>query len=244
MRSERGVDMNGKGRRRPLVVEIMGPAAAGKTSLVRALCATDDRIRAGLAIGPVRFSTAFVRKVVPLVPVWAIDHRNDRWFNRREMKSIAFLEAWHRELEERRPYGVAATIFDHGPVFRLARLREFGPEIARSDTFERWWVASRDRWMDTLDLLVWLDAPDEVLLQRVGERGHGYLDAASGEDKHEFLARYRRIFAEIVDRGSMDRPRLLRIRSDQRPVGKIAEDVLAAFAAVELPGAVPQERSR
>jgi hypothetical protein len=237
--------MNGTRSGRPLAVEIIGPAAAGKTSLLRVLCSTDDKIRAGLDIERLRSSSALVRKVGPFLPIWALRHRHDRWFNRREMKSITFLEVWYRELEQRGSTDVLAVVFDHGPLYRLARLKEFGPEITRSEPFERWWHDRRDRWMDALDLVVWLDASDKVLLQRVQDRGHKYLDATpSGEDKHEFLARYRGAIAEILEEGSADRrPRLLRFRSDQRSVGEIADEVLAAFAP-EPTGTVPRERSR
>lgn len=243
-RSEIGIELISMRGERPLLVEIMGPAAAGKTSLVRALCSADQGIRAGLEIGRARFSGALVGKVGPLLPVWVLDHRDDRWFNRREIKSITFLQAWYRELEQQGSNDIIATIFDHGPVFRLARLKEFGPEITRSATFERWWLACRERWMDVLDLIIWVDAPDEILLQRVAERGHGYLDtASSGEDKHEFLARYRRAFAEILEQGSSNRPNVLRFRSDRRSVVEIADEVLAAIRAEPTP-VLRHERSR
>ena len=136
-----------------------------------------------------------------------------------------------------------ATIFDHGPVFRLARLKEFGPEITRSATFERWWVGCRERWMDVLDLIIWVDALTRSS-SRVAGRAHGYLDTApSGEDKHEFLARYRRAFTEILEQGSSNRPNVLRFRSDRRSVVEIADEVLAAIRAEPTP-ILRHEKSR
>lgn len=244
MSSDIGSGAKGTGHRRPLLVEIIGPAAAGKTSLLRVLCSTDDKIRAGLDIGPLRSFSALVRKVGLFVPVWVRDRSHHRWFNRKEVKSIVFLEAWYRELEQPGSTDVLAAVFDHGPLYRLARLREFGPEITRTEPFERWWRACRDRWVGALDLVVWLDASDGVLLQRVQDRGHQYLDATpSGEDKHEFLARYRRAFAEVLEQGAAERPRMLLFRSDQKSVDEIADEVLAAFAP-EPTGTVPRERLR
>ncbi len=231
--------MNDTADRRPLLVEIIGPAAAGKTSLLHALCSADDKIRAGLDIGRIRFLSTLVGRVGPLLPIWVRDHRHDRWFSKRELKSIAFVDAWYRNIQEGGSADRSAVVFDHGPLYRLSRLREFGPEIARSERFERWWRASRERWMDALDLVVWLDAPDGVLLERVQARGHRYLDATpSREDKDQFLARYRGAFAKIFERGAAEGPRMLRFRSDQRSVGDIAGEVLDAFAS-ESTRAVP-----
>jgi energy-coupling factor transporter ATP-binding protein EcfA2 len=224
--------MTGTSSGRPLLVEIIGPAGAGKTTLLRTLCSADSGIRAGLDIGRLRFLTALVGKVGPLVPIWVRDHRHDRWFNRRELRSIAFVEAWYRAMEEEGSADLSARVFDHGPLYRLSRLKAFGPDITRSEPFQRWWRVSRERWMGALDLIVWLDAPDDVLLQRVEERGHQYLDATpSGEGKKEFLARYRGVFAEILEHGAAKGPRTLRLRSDERSVEEIADEVLDALAS-------------
>ena len=225
-----GFGMNGTGNRGALLVEIIGPAAAGKTSLLRALCSKDEKIRAGSGMRRVRFLGVLIRNVARFLPVWVRYPLRDRWFDWPELRSIAFVDAWDREMEERGSSDLVTIVLDHGPLYRLARLREFGPKITRSRPFERWWHASRDRWMEALDLVVWLDAPDEVLLGRIQERGHQYLDATpSRERKREFLARYRGVFAEILERGTAERPRILRIRSDERSVSEITSEVLDAL---------------
>jgi thymidylate kinase len=86
--------------------------------------------------------------------------------------------------------------------------------------------------MDALDLVVWLDAPDGVLLDRVQARGHRYLDTTSSrEQRDQFLARYREAFAKTFEQEAADGPKILRFRSDQRSVGEIASDVLDALAS-------------
>ena len=76
--------------RRALVVEVMGPALAGKTSLVRSLRARDDRIRAGFDVPRIRWFPFVVAKVAGLLPAWLLHYRRDRWFTWNEMKSMAF----------------------------------------------------------------------------------------------------------------------------------------------------------
>jgi hypothetical protein len=216
--------------RRPLVVEVMGPAAAGKTSLVRTLCARDDRIQAGFDVPRIRWFPLVVRRVAHLLPAWLLRYRRDRWFTWNELKSMAFLDVWLRAAQRQSSTAAVATLLDHGPVYRLARLREFGPAVTKSERFQRWWHASLDGWLNTLDIVVSLDAPDTVLLRRVEERGHWYLSAdRPEEEKAEFLTRFRRAFAETLETGTAAMPRFLHVRSDQRTLDEIADEVSAAL---------------
>jgi hypothetical protein len=218
--------------RRPLLVEIMGPAAVGKTSLVRTLRSKDDRIRAGLDVSRTRWFPSLVGKVASLLPVWVLGYRRDRWFTWNELKSIAFLDAWYRASQRQTSPDALVTVIDHGPIYRLARLREFGPAVARSEPFQRWWRASLDAWLNALDIVVWLDAPDAVLLRRVEERGHWFLsDDRPSEDKREFLARYRRAFAETFEMGAGDESRIIRLRSDKYSPTEMADEVLTALGS-------------
>lgn len=217
---------------RPLIVEIMGPAAAGKTTLIRLLCRDGDRIRSGIDVASIRSAGVFTAKAASFFPVWLLRRPRGRWFTWREVKSLAFLDLWSREVERGRPSGVSATLLDHGPLYRLASLREFGPEMAHTERFERWWVAALDRWKGTVDLVVWLDAPDELLLERAERRGHWYLSAdGSIEEKHEFLGRYRGALTAMLQGFAEDGPTVLRFGTERTPAPEIADRVLEALVA-------------
>ncbi len=225
---------------RPILIEIMGPAAAGKTTLIRALCSHDARVRAGLDLTKAEYVRPLLRKLGVFFPVWALHHRHDRWLDRREMRSIARLEAWSKGLEKpTTTYGTVA-VFDHGPLYKLAKLREFGPALKDSEPFDRWWRGSLVRWLEALDIVVMLEAPDEVLLQRVDQRGHWFLGGNHPqEEKVEFLARYRRAFAEILEG---DNPIILRFGTDVMPVETIATEVLSVIGTMRSMGDL-RERS-
>ena len=242
--NDRNLDPNdATTRRRALVVEVMGPALAGKTSLVRSLRARDDRIRVGFDVPRIRWFPFVVAKVAGLLPAWLLHYRRDRWFTWNEMKSMAFLDAWLRAARRQRPTTAVTTVLDHGPVYRLARLREFGPAVTSSERFQRWWRASLEGWLGALDLVVSLEAPDATLLGRAKERGHWYLSAGHREEeKVEFLARFRRAFAQTLEAGTADMPRVLRVHSDQHTPDEIADEVSAALGS-EARGSSRQKTS-
>lgn len=225
-----------------LVVEVIGPAAAGKTTLIRALSANDPNIRVGVDVGMLRYVGGFVRTIGSWMPQWAATYRGDRWFSWRETKSVVFLDAWYPALQRQRDPAASVTILDHGALYRLARLREFGPQIVHSEAFERWWVSSLDRWMKSIDVVVWLDGSDEVLLQRVKQRGHRTLASTpSDHAKREFLARYRRAFDGLFEEAGPDQPTILRLRSDEGSVAAIAAHVLSVLRSHRMNGAAQDQ---
>ena len=214
----------------PLIVEIMGPAAAGKTTLIRLLCRDGHEIRSGIDVASIRSAGVFSAKAASFLPVWLLQRPRGRWFTWREVKSLAFLDLWYREVERGRPSGVSATLLDHGPLYRLTSLREFGPDMAHSQRFERWWLTAFDRWRGTVDIVVWLDAPNELLLERVQQRGHWYLSAdRSIEEKHEFLGRYRGALTTMLEGFAEGGPTILRFDTERTPATEIADRVLEAL---------------
>lgn len=217
---------------RALIVEIMGPAAAGKTTLIRMLCSDGDEIRSGIEVASLRSAGVFTAKAASFLPMWLLRRPRGRWFTWREVKSLAFLDLWYREVERGRPRGVLAALLDHGPLYRLTALRAFGPEMVRSERFERWWLGAFDRWKRTVDIVVWLDAPDELLLERVERRGHWYLSAdRSIEEKRAFLGRYRAALMGMLEGFAEDGPKVLRFETERTPARELADRVLEAVAA-------------
>lgn len=230
--------------RRPLLVEVMGPAASGKTTLTRSLCTRHEGIRAGMGIGKLGHVGPSSRMLGGLLPTWAKHHRDDRWLDRREMRSIARLETWSRTLDRGRAPDAYAIVFDHGPLYRLARLREFGPSLTRSESFRAWWLEAHRTWLESLDVVVWLDAPDEVLLDRIDRRGHWYLSAERDAGaRRDFLARYRRALEGVLDPDSPS-PAILRFRSDRQPIEEIADATLTALAALAASAAPASDVER
>ena len=142
---------------------------------------------------------------------------------------MTYLEAGLHVLGRQKVQNGSVTFLDHGPIYRLAFLREFGPEIITSQAYKRWWAKLHRQWIVTLDMVIWLDAADAVLLERIRARDQRHtIKEQSEPEACEVLSRYRRAFEQtIADSGADQQLVLLRFDTEQASVEQIAGDVLA-----------------
>ncbi len=215
------------GAERALVVELVGAAGAGKSTLVAELQRRDASVR-----WLQRARAARVGATVRVVPAWlAAASRAPlgyAWRNGRFFLRLAALE----EVVSRASRDAAGPVLlEHGPVFTLARLRAFhtGPMPA---PLARYAARELARWTKTLDLVIALDAPRDVLAERIRTRPKDHvMRDSSDEQVGEFVDRYRAayeaVLAELRDAGG---PPVLTLRSDRETVAAMADRVQAALA--------------
>jgi deoxyadenosine/deoxycytidine kinase len=218
----------------PLVIEIVGPAGAGKTTLMHVLCERHKQIRQGVSYPKISRLPFFVDNTAMLLPTYLQHYRHSRWFTWKEIRAMINLRLWHQILAHQyNSRNLETTLFDHGPIFRLAHLHEFGPEVTKSPVFEQWWNRVLDQWINTLDVVIWLDAPNEILLDRVHGRGHGYLSRELAlSEGHEFLNRYRKAYEQILAKFAINPElTLLHFKTDQKSPDQIANEITAALAS-------------
>lgn len=173
------------------VIEVVGPAGAGKTSLIQALQHREDNIISEIPLGKLYCAATMAGNALSWIRPFVAQRCRGRWFTWREMRSMIYLQGWHHWLCQRE-LNDEVVMFDHGPIYRLALLREFGPELTRSARFQSWWNSELRHWASRLELIIWLDAPDAILLQRINKRleSHQIKGKPDGQ-ACGFLARYR-----------------------------------------------------
>lgn len=210
--------------KRPLVFELVGPAGSGKTTLLRTLGQRDHGIRTVVRIPTRRYlATAF-----RLLPTFISIHRPYRGLQWKEMKRILYLGALHQLLRQETFTNYRAVVLDEGPVYMLSRLRVFGGEAIESRTFQKWWRGAISEWADTIDGIVWLDAEDPILADRIRTRDQPYpVKDVSDSSVRNFLARYRAAFDYVIkELTTGDGPRVFRFVTDGQSSDQIADKIL------------------
>ena len=216
-----------------LIMELVGPAGAGKTTLSRVLTHRNPKIQIGsdIELRKTKYVPVILRNTISLLPVFLRQIRHGRRFTWDEIKYLLYLEGWPDVLRQEATDRTSTVLLDHGPVFKLATLNEFGPENLKTDDFEIWWNRMFKQRASTLDMVIWLDAPDLVLDQRINSRDqrHSVKGRSESEVVH-FLARYRTSYEEILAKLRIaGGPRLLQFDTSRTSIEQVAEEILSAF---------------
>ncbi|BAY24260.1 thymidylate kinase [Calothrix sp. NIES-2100] len=216
---------------KPLIVEFLGPAGAGKTTLLRALKQSHPNIKEGVIANEIDCIPYLITNTLLFFPTFISQYQHTRWFTWKETRSMIYTQVWHEILEREKDNKNLAILFDHGPLFRLARLLACGPDITKSPIYQEWSNKILAQWMNTLDIVVWLDAPNTVLLQRVHNRDTWHeVKEKSDIEGHNFLENYRRVYEEIITQIKSNSPiKILHFNTSEKSVEHIANETLMAL---------------
>jgi broad-specificity NMP kinase len=223
-------------KRLPLIVELAGPAGAGKTTLAKALKQRSERI---LTCAPPYFRTIghipfFARNIILSMPTFfhLYQNNNGRWFTPREIAWLVTLKGWHRVLARQVSGNDKVIVLDQGPVFMLAWLYGFGPERLKSHIAKTWWDTMYKQWADALNIVIWLDTSDMTLVERIRARDvwHGVKEK-SNSDACEFLARWRAANEQVLSALTAEAkgPKVFRFDTAQKCLDETVNRVLVLF---------------
>jgi shikimate kinase len=186
---------------RPLLVELVGPAGAGKTAVLRAL-AKEPQVQAGIRIDRLRYLPHLIGHGLGLLPtVVELGRRQPRraWLGALHLVRLRTLPAVLARAA--RTWPGQTLVLDEGPVFSLGRLSVTLQAPAADTRLAHQWHAELTRWAQRLDVVVWIDADNPVLASRIRQRDKAHRVKQAGDAAtYEFLDRYRHAYREILDR--------------------------------------------
>jgi deoxyadenosine/deoxycytidine kinase len=221
----------------PRIVEIIGPAGAGKTTLCQALSKCNRSISLSNFPDVRKISDApfFIWYGLHISPtLFSLTRRDRRKLTRREFAWLSILYGWpdilYNELKKDK-----VIILDQGPVYLLAEAGEFGPESMLSPKAKTFWDRLYSRWAYTLELIIWLDAADADLQKRICTRDKEHVvKNESAEITSTFLNRYRRAYERTVSILLTNHPALpvLRFDTSLHPPEEIAGQLMKKFGLV------------
>ena len=195
----------------PRVVELVGPAGAGKSSIRSELAARHaGRVASGGLWGLPRLR--LLRHACALLPA------GTRAIGLQRPHAVA--EALLHLARVRTLHGLARAdsparalwLLDEGPVFGLAWLRMQRADLVHGGPLEAAWRDAAARWARTLDAILWLDAPDAVLARRIRERPKPHmLKTADADDVAAFAASFRTALDTVIETMGPGAPLLMRI---------------------------------
>lgn len=220
-------------------VELVGVAGTGKSTLTRALCA-DGAVRAEILHTRRPGHWPYVaRAALPVASLVAATGGRPRRPGWEELKFALYAGSWDRYLRDTAPSGPGGlVVLDQGPVFALARLLWGDSSVVSTRRFDAWLDATLRRWAPQLDVVVWLDAPDAVLLPRIDGRAQGHeIKGVPAERARAVLTRHRAAYTRVRDvLETIGAPRIVDVDTSAGGPDRVAE---IARRAVSRQGLVP-----
>lgn len=164
--------------KRPHIVEIIGPAGAGKTTLYNALSRYPSQIHLSdfPNVRSPKDAPFFIRYGLQVLPkLISLPAHDSRPITRRELAWMTILKGWPVSLQRELKKSQHTIVLDQGPVYLTVELKEFGPALLRTPDAEKLWQQYYCRWASTLDMIVWLDTSNETLLERIRTRKQDHI---------------------------------------------------------------------
>lgn len=192
----------------PHIIELVGVAGSGKTTLTRGLKQFSPRVvhMDEPFFRDVREFPFFFFSTLMMLPVFVgmFLRKNGRWLRKREMAWMVILDGWPRRLKRMAFVKGRVQVMDQGPLSLMAELHIFGPDWLHGPVGAHWWKKIHKEWAETLDMLIWLDAPDDVLIQRVRTRSNWHLikeqnDVQAQNLNLQFRQEYHRLISDMLE---------------------------------------------
>lgn len=208
------------------LIELVGPAGTGKSAVASAL--TGDHGSFGLWNQP---RSSLVAGATDVAPAALAAARAGKPLVADELAQMVRLSAMQRTLSRANPDGAAMLVMDEGPVFALSWFEVF---FGRNGDpgWRPWRQRMLQDWAARLDVVIRMDAPDEILARRIRERSKPHLVKRSPfAEICGFNARFReafdRVIGEMMKAGNVQ---VIDIRTDALSPDELARRVAASVA--------------
>ena len=181
----------------PRLVELIGPAGVGKSTMLSTLPDQDPAVERGPNLWGLP-RPLLLASMVELLPTFVGAAVTGHPFKPAEMAQMIRLGALERAIT-RAPLGdAAALLIDEGPVFALAWFRVFFGADADSWRL-KWRRAATNAWARRLHGVVRMDAPDAELARRIRQRAkeHMVKNRSDGEIR-DFTTRFRAAYDAVL----------------------------------------------
>jgi hypothetical protein len=121
---------------------------------------------------------------------------------------------------------------DQGPVSMMAEICVSGPKCLLSQTSKKWWENTLKSWANVLDMLIWLDTSDPILVERVRTRKKWHLIKDwNDQDALDFNILYRSVYTQLISELTIEAngPEVIRLDTGQLSLNEIIDNVLVAL---------------
>jgi shikimate kinase len=209
------------------LVELVGPAGAGKSTVFQSLLARDQAILSRPSLRKTKYAAVVAVNIVGALATLIRRGAIERHARTEQVLMMMYLQTLPRILPWLVSPGRTAMVFDQGPLFFLTRPSLMDRRLAK------WRNGMLDTWAPLLDVVVFLDAPDTLLRERVNTRQKSHaLKGAEARSALEVLRTSRQVYERTIEAVAArpGGPTILRFDTSTRSADEIADAILSAIS--------------
>ncbi len=185
---------------KPKVIEILGVAGTGKTTITNELIEISEEFSRGIIPSVRKLSTIpfFIISFFKSFPLIVhLQQQTSRRFSKREIAWLMIIRGWPRILSKDKK---KIILLDQGPIFLIASIIGLNPDDHKEKVNIEPWKYLVKYWSNYLDEIIYLDAYDEDLFLRIANREKDHLvKGKSTIQQQEFIDHNREIFRTLMD---------------------------------------------
>jgi hypothetical protein len=215
---------------RALVIELVGPWGAGKSALFHSLLRHDRMAKDAPCVWTLPTPLLIMGGVQTITNILSLFRTAGRikW---KEGRQLARLRALYQQLLWERRKGARFIVVDEGAAVILSWLRKSAHQAAHRLTPAPWWPRIVRQWAKSVDIVVFLDASDPILTERIRTREQRRPLKESPDELSKSLGRIRAEYESVLaDLATHPEPTVLAFRTDETSIANITEQVLAAVS--------------
>jgi adenylate kinase family enzyme len=228
-------------RRGGRVIEIVGVAGSGKTTLFKEI--RKRNYPAFICdyhpdVWKLSSYPFYISNIIQLLPTFFhLLINREGFLHRREIAFMAVLNGWNTYLGHLINKTNKTFIVDQGAIFLISYLRVWGSKCLFRPNMQGWWDQIYRNWSKTINLVILLDASDDVLLARINNRSQDHiLKGESDQISRDWIIKYRNLYNEILNQFASHSKgfSVLRINSGTSSIDEIINQIIPRLSVNEI----------
>lgn len=220
--------------KKPVIIEICGMPGAGKSTIFHLMQSELPDVAFGCRVSIFDNWLTITLETFRVLPLYLKLGVGGLFLYR--LKLLLFLRTLYRIVRSRSQSRTRHMVFDQGPAFLQVFLLAVASSFRPKECLKSWIAMDISRWSNLLNGIVWLDADDSVLLERVRQRNkHHSLKTRTAAERREFTEGFRFAYDWVLSIYEEAGIPVLRVSTEENNVDVVKDRIIQFMFSLDSP---------